>query len=115
MDVWGTGEASREFLYVEDAARGIVPAAELYNKPDPANIGAGREIKIRELVELIADLSGFLGEVRWDASKPDGQHWRCLIVSRAREQFGFEAEVDFREGLRRTIERYKDQIDATKG
>ena len=115
VDVWGTGEASREFLYVEDAARGIVPAAERYNKPDPVNVGAGREIKIRELVELIADLTGFLGEVRWDASKPDGQPKRCLTVNRAREEFGFEAEVDFREGLRRTIEWYKDHIDATKG
>ncbi|MFZ3148263.1 MAG: GDP-L-fucose synthase [Methanothrix sp.] len=115
VDVWGTGDASREFLYVEDAARGIVLAAERYNKPDPVNIGAGREIKIRELVELIADLTGFLGEVRWDASKPDGQPRRCLTVSRAKEEFGFEAEVDFREGLRKTIEWYKNHIDATKG
>jgi GDP-L-fucose synthase len=115
VDVWGTGEASREFLYVEDAARGIVLAAERYNKPDPVNIGAGREIKIRELVELIADLTGFPGEVRWDASKPDGQPRRCLAVSRAREEFGFEAEVDFREGMRRTIEWYKNHLDAIKG
>ena len=107
VEVWGTGDASREFLYVEDAARGIVQAAERYNKPDPVNLGAGREITIRELVDLIADLTGFRGAIRWDTSKPDGQPRRCLAVSRAKEEFGFEAKVDFEEGLRRTIEWYR--------
>lgn len=115
VDVWGTGNASREFLYVEDAARGIVMAAERYNKPDPVNIGAGREIKIRELVELISDLTGFNGEIRWDPSKPDGQPRRCLATSRAKEEFGFEPKVDFKEGLRRTIEWYRNHIEANKG
>lgn len=115
VDVWGTGNASREFLYVEDAARGIVMAAERYNKPDPVNIGAGREIKIRELVELIADITGFKGEIRWDSSKPDGQPRRCLAISRAKEEFGFEPNVDFKEGLRRTIEWYRKHIEANKG
>jgi len=110
VDVWGTGEASREFLYVEDAARGILLAAERYNKPDPVNIGAGREIKIRELVDLIAGLTGFQGEIRWDTSQPDGQPRRCLAVSRARKEFGFEPKVDFKEGLRRTIEWYRNHI-----
>jgi GDP-L-fucose synthase len=109
VEVWGTGNASREFLYVEDAARGIILAAERYNKPDPVNIGAGREIKIRELVDLIADLTGFTGEIVWDSSKPDGQPRRCLAISRAREEFGFEPQVDFREGLRRTIEWYENK------
>jgi GDP-L-fucose synthase len=107
VEVWGTGDASREFLYVEDAARGIVQAAERYNKSDPVNLGAGREITIRELVDLIADLTGFRGAIRWDTSKPDGQPRRCLAVSRAKEEFGFEAKVDFKEGLRRTIEWYR--------
>jgi GDP-L-fucose synthase len=110
VDVWGTGSASREFLYVEDAARGIVLAAEKYNKPDPVNLGAGREIKIRELVMLIADLTGFQGEIRWDVSKPDGQPRRCLAVSRAKTEFGFEPQVDFEEGLKRTIKWYLENI-----
>jgi len=106
VDVWGTGSASREFLYVEDAARAIVLAAERYNKPDPVNIGAGREIKIRDLVELISELTGFEGEISWDPSKPDGQPRRCLVVSRALEEFGFESIVDFRRGLKTTIDWY---------
>jgi len=110
VDVWGTGSASREFLYVEDAARAIVLAAERYNKPDPVNIGVGREIKISDLVELISELTGFQGEISWDPSKPDGQPRRCLAVSRAFEEFGFEAQVDFRDGLRRTIDWYLSQI-----
>jgi GDP-L-fucose synthase len=111
VEVWGTGSASREFLYVEDAARGIVLAAERYNKPDPVNIGAGREIRIRELVELIVELTDFNGEIRWDRSKPDGQPRRCLAVSRAKEEFGFEATVPFEEGLKRTIDWYVSQLD----
>ncbi len=114
VEVWGTGNASREFLYVEDAARGIVLATERYNKPDPVNIGAGREIKIKELVKLIAELTGFKGEIIWDRSKPDGQPRRCLAISRSKEEFGFEPKVDFKEGLRRTIEWYTNYIEANK-
>jgi GDP-L-fucose synthase len=106
VEVWGTGSASREFLYVEDAALAVLLATEGYNKADPVNIGAGREICIRELVNLIADLTGFKGEVRWDTSKPDGQPRRCLVTSRAKEEFGFEAKTSFEEGLKATIEWY---------
>jgi len=106
VEVWGTGSASREFLYVDDAARGIVLATERYNKPDPVNLGSGMEITIRDLVALIGELTGFDGEIVWDATKPDGQPRRCLDVSRAREEFGFESEMGFREGLKRTIEWY---------
>jgi GDP-L-fucose synthase len=107
IDVWGTGSASREFLYVEDAARGIVLATERYDGADPVNLGVGAEITIRELVELIARLTGFTGEIRWDASKPDGQPRRALDTSRARERFGFEAGTSFEDGLRRTIDWYE--------
>ncbi len=109
IDVWGTGSASREFLYVDDAARAIVMAAERYDGAAPVNIGAHREISIRDLVTLIAELTGFTGELRWDASKPDGQPRRCLDTSRARELFGFVAQTDFREGLRATIDWYRRQ------
>jgi len=106
---WGTGEATREFLYVEDAAEGIVLATERYNKPAPVNLGAGQEIKVKDLVYLIKELVGFQGEVEWDASKPDGQPRRELDTSRAKKEFGFEAKTDFRAGLRRTIEWYERQ------
>jgi len=89
IEVWGTGAASREFLYVDDCAEAIVLAAERYDKPDPVNLGAGREISIEDLVQLIAELTGFRGTIRWDASKPDGQPRRCLDVSRAEREFGF--------------------------
>lgn len=105
---WGSGEVSREFLYVKDAAEGILLAAERYNKPDPVNLGSGKEIKIKELVNLIADLSGFRGEIVWDAGQPDGQPRRCLDTSRARAEFGFEAGTDFREGLKDTIRWYEE-------
>jgi GDP-L-fucose synthase len=107
IDVWGTGSASREFLYVEDAARGIVLAAERYDGADPVNLGVGREITIRELVELIARLTGFDREIRWDATKPDGQPRRSLDTSRARERFGFDARTSFEDGLRATIDAYR--------
>ncbi len=107
IEVWGTGEASREFLYVEDCARGIVMATERYDGAAPVNLGVGGEIKIRELVELIAELSGFTGRIVWDPSKPDGQPRRCLDVSRAEREFGFTAATDFRAGLRRTIDWYR--------
>jgi GDP-L-fucose synthase len=108
VEVWGTGAASREFLYVGDAARGLILAAEHYNKPDPVNLGSGMEISIRDLVVLIRDLTGYTGEVRWDTTKPDGQPRRCLDVSRAEREFGFTAEMPFREGLERTIRWYRD-------
>ena len=107
--VWGTGKASREFLYVEDAARGIVQAAEKYNGSEPVNLGAGFEIKIKDLVELIAELTGFKGEIKWDSTKPDGQPRRCLDVSRAEKEFGFKAKTDFRGGLEKTVEWYKNE------
>lgn len=103
---WGTGAASREFLYVEDAADAIVLATERYDSPDPVNLGAGKEISIRELVHTIADVCGFEGEIRWDASQPDGQPRRMLDTTRARERFGFVARTDFETGLRRTIDWY---------
>lgn len=106
ITVWGTGKASREFLYVEDAAEGIILACERYDKPDPANLGAGFEITIRDLVELIAKLTGFTGKIVWDASKPDGQPRRMLDTSRAEKEFGFVAKVSFEEGLRRMIDWY---------
>lgn len=105
--VWGTGKPSREFLYVEDAAEGILLATETYDKPDPVNLGTGEEITIRELVNLIAELTGYKGKIVWDPSKPDGQPRRCLDVSRAKEEFGFEAKTGFKDGLKRTIEWYK--------
>jgi GDP-L-fucose synthase len=107
IDVWGTGAASREFLYVDDAAEGIVLAAERYDGAEPVNLGVGREITIRELVELIARLTGFSGELRWDASKPDGQPRRALDTSRARERFGFVAKASFEDGLQATIDWYR--------
>jgi GDP-L-fucose synthase len=107
IECWGTGSASREFLYVKDAAEAIVLATEKYDGAEPVNIGAGFEIKIRELVEKIANLTGFGGDIRWDASKPDGQPRRCLDTSRAKDHFGFEAETDFDTGLKATIQWYR--------
>ena len=107
VEVWGTGAASREFLYVDDAAEGIALATERYDGDEPVNLGVGHEITIRELVETIARLSGFEGEIRWDATKPDGQPRRALDTSRARERFGFVAHTSFEDGLRRTIAWYE--------
>lgn len=107
IEVWGSGEASREFLYASDAARAIVMAAENYDKSDPVNIGAGFEIKIKDLATLIAKLSGFGGELVYDSSKPDGQPRRCLDTGRAFAEFGFKAGTGFEDGLRATIEWYK--------
>lgn len=106
VEVWGTGTASREFLFVEDAARGIVLAAERYNKTDPVNLGSGMEITIKDLVTLIAELTDYEGEIFWDTTKPDGQPRRCLDVTRAREEFGFTAKMDFVGGVKKTIEWY---------
>ncbi len=107
--VWGTGKASREFLYVEDAAEGIILATERYNKGEPVNLGSGMEITIKELVELIAQLAGFKGEIVWDTTKPDGQPRRCLDTSKAEKEFGFKAKMGFEEGLKRTIEWYRQE------
>jgi GDP-L-fucose synthase len=104
--VWGTGKPSREFLYVEDAVRAIVLATEKYNKVEPVNIGAGFEISIKELVELMTDYVGFKGRVIWDKSKPDGQPRRCLNVSRAKKEFEFEAKTSLEDGLKKTIRWY---------
>jgi nucleoside-diphosphate-sugar epimerase len=109
IEAWGTGSASREFLYVEDAAEGIVLAAERYDSPDPVNLGTGHEITIRDLLALIVELTAYEGEVRWDPAKPDGQPRRMLDTRRARERFGFEARTGFREGLQRTIAWYEEQ------
>ncbi|MEI6566528.1 MAG: GDP-L-fucose synthase [Verrucomicrobiota bacterium] len=107
IEVWGTGSASREFLFVEDAAEGLFLAAQNYDKGDPVNLGSGMEITIRQLVETLCRLMGYTGEVRWDNTKPDGQPRRCLDVSRAEREFGFKAKTGFEEGLRRTIEWYR--------
>jgi GDP-L-fucose synthase len=104
--VWGSGKATREFLFVDDAAEAIVLAMQRYDKPAPVNIGAGFEISIRDLVEQIAALTGFQGRIVWDPTKPDGQPRRCLDVSRAAAEFGFRAETPFAVGLERTIRWY---------
>ena len=105
--VWGTGNATREFLYVDDAAEGIILATEKHNKSDPINLGAGFEISIKDLVNLIAGLTGFSGRIIWDTTKPDGQPRRRLDTSRAEREFGFKAKMGFEEGLRKTIQWYK--------
>lgn len=107
---WGTGNVSREFLYVEDAAEGILLAAEHYDKAGPVNLGSGEEITIRELVYLIRELTGYAGEIEWDTSQPDGQPRRCLDTSRAEREFGFRARTNLREGLLRTIRWYESVI-----
>ncbi|MEO7970261.1 MAG: GDP-L-fucose synthase [bacterium] len=107
VEVWGTGRASREFLYVDDCADAILRAAAQYDKSEPVNIGTGIEITIAELVKLIAGLTRFKGEIRWQADRPDGQPKRRLDVSRALQEFGFQAQIPFAEGLRRTVEWYE--------
>ncbi len=112
--VWGTGKATREFLYVEDAARGLLLAAEKLTTSEPVNIGAGFEISIKTLVELIARLTGFSGELVWDTSKPDGQPRRCLDISKAERLLGFKATTPFEDGLTKTIEWYRTQRATTR-
>lgn len=107
ITVWGTGSPTREFLYVDDAARGILLATEKYDKPDPVNLGTSQEISIRELVSIVARLTRFEGQVSWDPTYPDGQPRRKLNVDRARREFGFQAEVGFDEGLKRTVDWYE--------
>lgn len=109
LDVWGSGNATREFLYVEDAAEAFVSALLHYDKPAPVNIGSGREVQIRELVALICSLVGFKGEIRWDNSKPDGQPRRCLDTSAADREFGFQAKTELRDGLTKTIQWYRER------
>ncbi len=107
LPVWGDGSPSREFLYSTDAARGIVMAAQSYNESDPVNLGTNSEVKIRDLVETICELMGYEGEIVWETDKPNGQPRRCLDTQRAKERFGFVAEVEFKEGLRNTIDWYR--------
>ena len=107
--LWGDGSPTREFLYVEDAAEGLVLAAERYNGPEPFNLGSGQEIQIRDLAELIARLTGFQGKIVWDTSKPNGQPRRALDTSRAEKFFGFRARTNFEQGLRQTIEWHQKQ------
>lgn len=114
IEVWGTGQASREFLYVDDAAEGIVLATERYNKPEPVNIGSGMEVTIKDLVILLAELMEFTGTIKWDSSKPDGQPRRKLDTSKAEKEFGFKARTDFVEGLRRTVDWYIEQKSRDK-
>ena len=106
IEVWGTGKPTREFLYVEDGAEGIILATEKYDKPDPVNLGSGMEISIKDLVKLICQLMDFKGEIRWDTSKPDGQPRRMLDISRAKKEFDFRAKTKFEEGLKKTIDWY---------
>jgi len=107
--VWGTGSASREFLYVDDAARGIALATQKYDGPEPVNLGAGFEITIKNLVERIKQLTGFQGKIAWDTSKPDGQPRRRLDTTRAKDFFGFEAQMPFEQGLQQTIAWWRQQ------
>ena len=111
VEVWGTGKATREFLYVEDAAKAIVRAAKGYDKPEPVNLGSGKEISIKRLVENIGQTVKYKGKVKWDKSKPDGQPARRLDTSRAKKEFGFVAETDFVDGLYETILWYTEQLD----
>jgi GDP-L-fucose synthase len=112
VELWGDGTPTREFLYVDDAARGLVLAAERYDDPDPVNLGAGFEISMRELAATIGEATGYRGAIRWNASRPNGQPRRMLDTSRAKERFGFEAQTSLAEGLRRTIAWYRAQREA---
>jgi GDP-L-fucose synthase len=112
LTAWGTGSASREFLFVKDCARGIVASMEKYDSPEPMNLGSGREITIRQLTDLIATLSKFSGQIVWDPTKPDGQPRRCLDVSRAQQAIGFTARTSLEDGLSETIEWFESHIDA---
>lgn len=112
ITAWGTGSASREFLYVEDAAEGIIQATLNYDSPEPMNLGSGQEISIKDLTELIARLCNYSGEIRWDTTKPDGQPRRCLDVSRARQSIGWSAKTSLEEGLRKTIAFFEAHADA---
>jgi GDP-L-fucose synthase len=108
IEVWGDGSPTREFIYVEDAAEGILLAAEKYNDSEPVNLGSGFEISIKDLVHLIAKQTGYTGSFKWDTSKPNGQPRRCLDTTRAKEYFGFEAKMSFEQGLEQTIAWYQE-------
>jgi GDP-L-fucose synthase len=110
IDCWGTGAASREFLFVRDAAEGIALATDRYNKPEPVNLGSGHEITIRDLAELICEQCCYSGEIRWDATKPDGQPRRCLDITRASKEFGFRAKTKLRDGIAETIHWYEQSL-----
>jgi GDP-L-fucose synthase len=114
ITLWGTGKPTREFLYVEDAADGIILATERYNKSEPVNLGSGYEISIKDLANLIAEIIGFDDEIKWDTSKPDGQPRRRLDVSKAEKEFGFKAKVNLRAGLEKTINWYKANLSEAK-
>jgi len=114
IEVWGTGQASREFLYLSDAAEGILLGTEHYDKGEPVNLGVGEEILIKDLVELVACLTGFDGRVRWNVSKPDGQPRRCLDTSRAIREFGFKARTPLKTGLQKTIDWYRSKMSPAK-
>jgi GDP-L-fucose synthase len=114
MTCWGTGSASREFLYVEDCAEAVVAATERYDHPEPVNIGVGKEITIRDLVELIAQATEFTGEIRWDTSKPDGQPRRVLDTTRAEREFGFRSSTSFQDGLRMTVDWFRQHLGAAE-
>ena len=107
IELWGTGKATRGFLYVEDAAESILLATEQYDKPDPVNLGSNLEISIKDLAELVCKLIDFKGEIRWDVNRPDGQLRRSVDTSKAKKEFGFEAKINFEEGLKKTIEWYE--------
>jgi GDP-L-fucose synthase len=111
LPVWGDGSPTREFLYSTDAARGIVMATQLYNEPDPVNLGTNHEVTIKDLVETICELMEFQGEIVWETDKPNGQPRRCLDTTRAKERFGFVAEVGFKEGLKNTINWYRQHAE----
>jgi GDP-L-fucose synthase len=112
ITAWGSGNATREFLYVEDAAEAIVLAAEKYEKPELVNLGSGEEISIRDLLELICSLTGYQGTVCWDTAKPDGQPRRCLDTSRALAEFGWRSKTSLRDGLRKTIAWFEEDVDS---
>ena len=112
IECWGTGSASREFIYAQDVAEGILLATEHYNADEAVNIGAGFEITIKDLVEKIIELTGFKGEIRWDSSQPDGQPRRCLDTKKAEKLFNFKAKTDFEEGLKKTIDWYREYFPA---
>lgn len=112
--LWGTGKPTREFLYVEDCAEAICLATERYNKSEPVNIGSGREMSIKDLAKLIVELTGFKGRIIWDKIKPDGQPRRCLDISKAEKELGFKAKTDFKEGLKKTIDWYKENYHRLK-
>ena len=111
---WGSGSASREFLYVDDCAEGLLLALEKYDSPEPINLGNGREITIKDLTEMVARIAGFKGSIRWDLSKPDGQPRRCLDVSRAARELGFQAKTTLEDGLKKTVDWFEKHVDSAR-